>query len=86
MLVPKSNGARVRIPTARLTLECNDDHLSTGGDILIKFHDGAVYDGPYVLEACLNFKGSVPPGEQTREIALQDTTSTLIYFETKLRL
>lgn len=35
-----------------------------GGDILIKFHDGAVYDGPYVLETCLSVKGSVPPGEK----------------------
>ncbi|CAN0425981.1 unnamed protein product, partial [Hapterophycus canaliculatus] len=31
-----------------------------GGSILIKYHDGAVYDGPYVLEACLDLKGSVP--------------------------
>lgn len=38
--------------------------LLTGGDVLIKFHDGAVYDGPYVLEACLSLRGSIPPGER----------------------
>lgn len=32
-----------------------------GGDILIKYHDGAVYDGPYVAEACLNSNGHIPP-------------------------
>eukprot|EP00903_Cladosiphon_okamuranus_P009107 g8702.t2 len=36
-------------------------HGKIGGDILIKFHDGAVYDGPYVPENCLDLKGSVPP-------------------------
>lgn len=29
----------------------------------MKFHDGAIYDGPYIHEACLDLKGSVPPGE-----------------------
>lgn len=35
-----------------------------GGEILIKYHDGAVYDGPYVSEACLDLKGTVPTGER----------------------
>lgn len=34
--------------------------------MLIKFHDGAVYDGPYVLEACLNLKGGIPSGKVDR--------------------
>lgn len=38
--------------------------IHVGGDILIKFHDGAVYDGPYVSEACLDLKGTVPSGER----------------------
>lgn len=33
--------------------------------MLIKYHDGAVYDGPYVLEACLDLKGGVPVGERS---------------------
>ncbi|CAM9696552.1 unnamed protein product, partial [Ectocarpus sp. 12 AP-2014] len=36
-------------------------HGKIGGDVLLKFHDGAVYDGPYVLEACLSLRGSIPP-------------------------
>lgn len=35
----------------------------TGGDILIKYHDDAVYDGPYVPELCLDSRGRVPFGE-----------------------
>lgn len=49
--------------------------IVAGGDILIKYHDGAVYDGPYILEACLSVKGTVSPGEivhmQKKVIRLQ---------------
>ncbi|CAM9103228.1 unnamed protein product, partial [Choristocarpus tenellus] len=31
-----------------------------GGEVLIKFHDGAVYDGPYVAEDYLDVKGGIP--------------------------
>lgn len=51
--------------------------LLTGGDVLIKFHDGAVYDGPYVLEACLSLRGSIPPGE--RGLALKRRRMTVLH-------